>query len=63
MQMPRLVGVALGDMWSDWLCPLAEVFLGLGWPGSLIGVWPGGVARGRVGVLLPGPERGVGRRC
>ena len=54
--------VPLGDRLSDCLCPLDEVFLGLGWLVSLIGLWP---ARGRVGVALPGPGpgRGVGRRC
>ncbi len=62
LQMPRLVGVALGELWSDWLGPLAELFLGLK---SLNGVWPGGVARGRLGVAFPDPvpERGAGRRC
>ena len=59
LQMPPLVAMALGDLWSDWICFLAEVFLGLGWPGSLIGVWPEGLARGRVGVTLPGPGHGA----
>ena len=62
LHVPRMVGVPLGDRLSDCLCPLDEVFLGLGWLVSLIGLWP---ARGRVGVALPGPGpgRGVGRRC
>lgn len=61
LQMP----VALGDLLRGCLWPLVEVFLGLGWLYSLVGVWPGGVARVQVGVALPGPGpgRGVGRFC
>ena len=61
--MPRLLGVALGVLLRDWLWPLVEVFLGLGWLYSLVGVWPGGVARVRVDLPGPGPGRGVGRLC
>ena len=57
--------MALGVLLRDCLWPLVEVFLGLGWLYSLVGVSPGCVARVRVGVALPGPGpgRGLGRFC
>ena len=60
LQMPRLMGVVLGD-WLGWLWPRVGVFLWLGWLLPLVVVWLGG----RVGVALPGPcpVRGAGRFC
>ena len=36
-----LLGLALGVLLRDWLWPLVEVFVGLGWRYSLVGLWPG----------------------